>query len=70
MLIKICLNATYSETSTGKYIFDTFPAQNYMKQEDVLPPLLLNFALQYSIIKVQEKHIGFILIGLIGYCLH
>jgi hypothetical protein len=33
---------------------DYFPIQNGLKQGDVLSPLLFNFALEYSIRKVEE----------------
>jgi hypothetical protein len=34
-----------------------------IKKRDVLSPLLLNFALEYAITKVQEKHLGMIING-------
>jgi hypothetical protein len=33
----------------------SLPTQNCLKQEDVLPPLLSNFAFEYAIKKVQEN---------------
>jgi hypothetical protein len=41
---------------------DSFPIQNGLKQ-DPLSPLLLNFALQYAIRKVQESQVGMTLSG-------
>jgi hypothetical protein len=37
---------------------DSFPIQNGLKQGDALSPLLLNFALEYTIRKVQETQMG------------
>jgi hypothetical protein len=39
----------------SKHLSDTFPTQNGLKQADVLSPLFLNFALEYTIRKVQEN---------------
>jgi hypothetical protein len=36
-----------------KYLSNNFPIQNGLKQGDVLPPLLFNFAIEYAIRKVQ-----------------
>jgi hypothetical protein len=35
-LIKMCLNETYSKVRINKYLSDTFPIQNGLKQGDAL----------------------------------
>jgi hypothetical protein len=37
-LIKICSNEIYSKVHIGKYLSDSFPIQNGLKQGDVLSP--------------------------------
>jgi len=51
----MCLNETYaySRVRAGKHLSDMFPFRNALKQEDVLSPLLFNFALEYAIRRVQ-----------------
>jgi hypothetical protein len=52
-LIKMCLNETYSKVRIGKHLSESFLIQNGLKQGDILTSLLLNFALEYTIRKVQ-----------------
>jgi hypothetical protein len=40
-LIKMCLNESYSKVLIGKFLSDSFPVQNGLKQGDALSPLLL-----------------------------
>jgi hypothetical protein len=60
-LIKMLLNETDSRVRIATHLADNFPIQNGLKQGDVLSRLVLNFALKYSIRKVQETPVGPIL---------
>ena len=52
-IIKLCLTETYSRVRVGRNLSDMFPIRNGLKQGDALSPLLLNFALEYAIRRVQ-----------------
>jgi hypothetical protein len=54
-LLKMCLNETYSKVCIGKRLSSTFAIQNDPKLGDALTPLFFNFALEYTIKKVQEN---------------
>jgi hypothetical protein len=54
-LIKMYLNGTHSKVCIGKNISEAFPVQNGLQQGHDLLPMLYNFALEYTTVKVQEN---------------
>jgi hypothetical protein len=63
MLIKMCLNETYSKVRIGKHLSDSFPIQNGLKRGDAVSPLLSNFDLPclftLRVLKFRSKHFQF-----------
>jgi len=49
------LNGTHSKVCIGKNISEAFPVQNGLQQGHDLLPMLFNFALEYTTVKVQEN---------------
>jgi hypothetical protein len=57
-IIKICMTETYSRVRVGKNLSDMFPFRNDLKQGLALSVLLLNFALQHAIRRIQVNQSG------------
>jgi hypothetical protein len=53
MANKNLFEKTYNRVRVGKNLSEMLPVRNRLTQGDVLSPLLFNFALEYSIKRVQ-----------------
>jgi Reverse transcriptase (RNA-dependent DNA polymerase). len=54
----MCLNETYNRVRVDRYLSDTFPIKNGLKQGVDLSPLLSNSVLENAIRRVETKHEG------------
>jgi hypothetical protein len=50
----MCLNKTYGKVPISKHLSHVFPIQNGLKHGNTISALRFNFALEYTIMKVQK----------------
>jgi hypothetical protein len=55
ILLKICLNETCSISLVGKYLSDILPINIGLEKGNSLSSLLLNFAWDYGIMRIQKN---------------
>jgi hypothetical protein len=58
ILLKACLNETYSALQVGKHLSDPFCIKNGLKEGGALLPLFCNCTLDYAILIFKQTRRG------------